>query len=205
MIELDVLVTAGGAIETVGTGVRILTATYLLAISFYLQVMIEAKPSAVANDADGSNADPSFVDDRNDEHAAPVDLTAEDELEDKDTDGQTTHTGDPPRDRSDTSPGNPVPFVFRWAPFVIGVLVLDIVREETVLPFAPETLAILIYLTFLWLLHRTFAAGLAQYDLPRPRERLPAYIAEALRDGRIEYRNLTMALKDRRDEHDQNK
>lgn len=74
---------------------------------------------------------------------------------------------------------NPVPFVFRWTPFVLGMLILDRAREDSFLPGEPEAYTIAIYVAFVWMIYHGFKIILRHYDLPPARERVPEFCREA--------------------------
>jgi IS4 transposase len=74
---------------------------------------------------------------------------------------------------------NPIPFVFRWTPFVLGMLILDRAREASFLPGEPEAYTIAIYMAFVWMIYNGFKILLWHYNLPPPSERVPEFYREA--------------------------
>lgn len=79
---------------------------------------------------------------------------------------------------------NPVPIAFRVAPFILGVLILDRMREEAIFPLEPAVLAIILYGSFLWLVWKGFWLVLDRHDLPPPQKRVPEYCRAAYSDIR---------------------
>jgi hypothetical protein len=75
---------------------------------------------------------------------------------------------------------NPIPLAFRWPPLALAIFILDRVRDNQLLPFEGEVLAILIYGTFVYLVWYSFFAVLDQYDVKRPRNRIPEFCREMI-------------------------
>lgn len=74
--------------------------------------------------------------------------------------------------------GNQVPIGFRWPPALLGLLILNRTRSNGLVPFETDVLAVVLYGTVLYFLWKAFWLVLDRYEVPAPRERIPAFVRE---------------------------